>query len=115
MTPIALVIDRPTAARIAVDVKKFGGAWADMFDAWQRMNTFPYLVMLAHTKERIRQRAPLTAMAADDDALRLALKQFCAELSDVKCRWALFVEAGSAAESIAREELLLDTKTEGHA
>jgi hypothetical protein len=113
MIATAMIIDRPMAARIAASVKEIGGAWTEMFEAWQRMPEIPYLVMMAHTKERIRQRAPLTAMAASDDGLRDALKICCEQLDNVKCRWCLFVEAGSVAEQIARQELLLDSVPEG--
>ena len=114
MTPTAMVIDRPTAARIGMDAKQLGGAWTEMFETWLRLSPMAYLVMMAHTKERIRLRAPLTAMAVDDDALRLVLRQFCQELDNTRCRWALFVEAGSTAEQITRQELLLDVKDGGH-
>jgi hypothetical protein len=116
MTPLAMVIDRPTAARmIATDVNDLGGAWVEMFDMWQQLQSMCYLVMMAHTDERIRLRAPLVAMAVDDDALRKSLRTFCGQLSNTRCRWALFVEAGSTAEQITREELLRDSAPEGHA
>jgi hypothetical protein len=115
MTPIAMVIDRPMAARIAKDVKEFGGAWEEMFEVWQRLSPMQYLVMMAHTNERIRKGAPLVAMAVDDDALRTALRTFCEQLNNTRCRWALFVEAGSAAEQITRAEILLDGIPEGNA
>jgi hypothetical protein len=114
-TPTAMVIDRPTGALIAADVKKFGGAWVEMFEMWWQLSPMRYLVMLAHTEERFRKRAPLTAMAVDDDALHLVLKQFCGELAGMDCRWALFVEKGSTAERIVRAELLLDAKVAGTA
>jgi hypothetical protein len=113
MIATAMIIDRPTAARIGSDAKEFGGAWTEMFEAWQR-TSLPYLVMMAHTEERIRLRAPLTALVTSDDGLRIALRQFCQQLGDVKCRWALFVESGSVAEQIARQELLIDSVGEGH-
>jgi hypothetical protein len=113
MTPIVMVIDRPSAARIAADVKALGGAWTEMFEAWQR-TSLPYLAMMAHTKERLRLRAPLTAMVADDDGLRLALRHFCSHVINMKVQWALFIELGSPAEQIARQELLLDSVVEGH-
>jgi hypothetical protein len=115
VTAIAMVIDRPTSAGIAADIKEFGGAWVEMFDMWRKLSPMQYLVMLAHTDERIRKRAPLTAMAASDDTLRLILKQFCDELAGMQCHWALFIEKGSTAESIARAELLLDAKAVGTA
>jgi hypothetical protein len=115
MTPIAIVIDRPMAARIAKDVKEFGGAWEEMFNAWHQMKVPKYLVMMAHTSERIRKRAPLVAMVMDDDALRQTLRTFCQQLDNTKCRWALFVEAGSMAEQITRQEILIDSVTEGNA
>jgi hypothetical protein len=115
MIATAMVIDRPMAARIAADVKEFGGAWTEMFEAWRRLPSMAYLVMMAHTKERIRLGAPLTAMAVDDDALRIALRHFCQQLDNVKCRWVLFIESGSDAEQIARQELLRDGIAEGRA
>lgn len=114
MTPIAMVIDRPMGARIAKDVHEFGGAWETVFNAWQRL-PMQYLVMMAHTDERIRKRAPLVAMAVDDDALRQALQQFCGMLSNTQCQWALFVEKGSAADQITQQELLLDSVPKGSA
>jgi hypothetical protein len=115
MMPIAMVIDRPMGARIAKDVHEFGGAWVEVFEMWQRVTPMQYLIMMAHTDERIRKRAPLTAMAVDDDALRQALRTFCTELTGKQCRWALFVEKGSMAEQITRQEILLDATTEGNA
>jgi hypothetical protein len=114
MTPVAMVIDRPMGARIAKDVKEFGGAWEEMFEMWQRL-PMAYLVMMAHTDERIRLRAPLVAMAADDAALRKTLRTFTGQLDGVTCRWALFVEAGSTAEQITREEILIDSVPDGNA
>jgi hypothetical protein len=73
MIATAMIIDRPTAARIAADVYEFGGAWTEMFETWQR-TSLPYLIMMAHTKERIRLGAPLVAMVVDDDALRAVLR-----------------------------------------
>jgi hypothetical protein len=115
MTPIAMVIDRPMAARIAKDVHEFGGAWEEMFETWRRLSPMQYLVMLAHTKERIRKRAPLTMMAVDDDALRQVLRHCCDQLSGKQCRWALFVEHGSTAEQITRQEILTDSIAQGNA
>ncbi len=115
MTPIAMVIDRRMGARIARDVKEFGGAWEEMFETWQLLSPMQYLVMLADTDERIRKRAPLTAMAINDDALREVLHQCYQHLTGKTCRWALFLESGSAAEQIARAELLLDVTTQGNA
>jgi hypothetical protein len=115
MTPVAMVIDRPMAARIAEDVKQFGGAWEEMFEAWQRLPPMQYLVMMAHTNERIRKRAPLVAMAVDDEALRMALRTFCHQLDNTKCQWALFVEHGSTAEQITRQEILADSIAQGNA
>jgi hypothetical protein len=116
MKSVAMVIDRPMGARIAKDVHEFGGAWETVFNAWLRLPSMQYLVMMAHTEERIRKRAPLTAMIADDDdALRMALRTFCDELVGKSCQWALFVERGSMAEQITRQELLLDATTQGNA
>jgi hypothetical protein len=112
----AMVIDRTTAPIVAADVRTIGGAWAALFDAWYAAgDRVPYLVMMAHTKERLRKRAPLTAMAVTDDTLRMAMKRFCAELDGVRCEWGLCLVAGSAAEAIVREELMLDATTEGTA
>jgi len=111
MMAVGVIIDRPTAVQIATEVKDFGGAWTEMFEVWQR-TSLPYLVMLAHTSERIRLQTPLTFMCADDDALRVALRQACG-LVDMKCRWALFVAKDSAAEQIVRRELLADSIVEG--
>jgi hypothetical protein len=114
LTPVAMVIDRPTAARVAADMKELGGAWLEMFDTWRRSD-MPFLVMLAHTEQRIRLRAPLTAMAVDEAALRKSLKVFCQQLIGMRCRWALCLEPGSPAEQLVRNELLLDFATEGNA
>jgi hypothetical protein len=115
MTPIAMVIDRSMGARIAKDVHEFGGAWEEMFNAWHQMTVPKYLVMMAHTKERMRMRAPLVAMVMDDDGLRETLRLFCQQLDNTKCRWALFVEQGSTAEQITRQEILADSITQGNA
>jgi hypothetical protein len=112
---MAMVIDRPMGARIAKDVHEFGGAWTTVFNAWQRLPSMQYLVMMAHTDERIRKRAPLVAMVEDDEALRDALRVFCQQLDNTKCRWALFVEHGSVAEQITRQEILADSITQGSA
>jgi hypothetical protein len=111
-TSLALVIDRPTAVRIGTRMQEFGAAWVVMFELWLRTD-MRYLVMMANTKERVR--APLVAMAMDDDALRMALQEFCQQLSDTTCQWCLFVETGSAADRITRDEILLDSVTEGTA
>jgi hypothetical protein len=110
-----MVIDRPMGARIAKDVHEFGGAWEEMFNAWHQMTVPKYLVMMAHTKERIRKRAPLVAMVMDDEGLRETLRLFCQQLDNTQCRWALFVEHGSTAEQITRAEILRDATTEGSA
>jgi hypothetical protein len=115
MIGMAMVIDRPMGARIAKDVHEFGGAWETVFNAWLQLPSMRYLVMMAHTNKRIRNRTPLTAMAADDDSLREALQLFCDELAGKSCQWCLFVEKGSTAEQITRRELLLDATTEGSA
>jgi hypothetical protein len=113
---LALVIDRAIAARITdEEFNSLGGAWTEMVNTWRQSGKFAYLVLLAHTAERMAKSAPLTAMAVDDNGLRIALRKFCEELSDMKCRWILWVEPGSVAETIAHEELLLDTKVEGRA
>jgi hypothetical protein len=62
-----------------------------------------------------RNGYPMTMMAVDDDALRQILRQCCQQLSGKKCRWALFVEKGSAAEQITRAEILRDAKPQGFA
>jgi hypothetical protein len=115
MIGMAMVIDRSMAARIAKDVHQFGGAWETVFNAWQRLPEMQYLIMMAHTDERIRKRAPLTAMVVDDDALRDALRVMCQQLDNTQCRWALFVEHGSTAEQITRQEILVDSITQGSA
>jgi hypothetical protein len=115
MTPVAMVIDRPMGARIAKDIHEFGGAWVTVFNAWQRLPSMQYLVMMAHTNERIRNRTPLTVMTVDDDSLREALQAFCIELAGKSCRWCLFVEKGSMAEQITRAEILRDATPAGSA
>jgi hypothetical protein len=115
MIGMAMVIDRAMAARIAKDVHEFGGAWTTVFNAWLQLPSMQYLVMMAHTTERMRKRAPLVAMAVDDDALREALRTFCQQLDNTSCRWALFVEHGSMAEQITRQEILADSITQGSA
>jgi hypothetical protein len=55
------------------------------------------------------------AMVEDDEALRDALRVFCQQLDNTKCRWALFVEHGSVAEQITRQEILADSITQGSA
>jgi hypothetical protein len=57
----------------------------------------------------------LTAMAADDVALRKTLRTFCQLLSDTKCQWVLMVEKGSAADHITQQEILLDSVPGGTA
>src|SRR5579862_98738 len=112
LTPLGMVIDRATAPQMAPTIAQLGGAWVDMFAAWRR-SQYPYLALLAHTPERHRRRAPLTCMAADEEALRVGLTRMCNELSDVACRWALCIESGSLAEQIVRETLLRDAVPEG--
>lgn len=114
VTPIAFVIDRAVAARVADAIEELGGAWAEAFHLWQRSH-MQFLVMLAHTKRRLRLRAPLTYMAANERALAPILQTACANLDEVECRWVLCLEDGSAVDTLVRQQLLLDTKTEGRA
>lgn len=112
LTPIAFVIDRRTAPRVARDVMELRGAWREMFRAWQRSDA-EFLILLAHTPERLRRRAPLTAMTSGADGLRAALRLMFEQLAEVKCRWFLFVERGTDADDIVRAELLLDATPGG--
>jgi hypothetical protein len=111
-SPIALVVDRVTAEKVSISIGALGGAWVEMFDTWRRSG-FAYLVLMAHTPERLRKRAPLTLMVDTDEKLRDALKLCCSQLNDVKCQWLLCVEAGSSAEAITREEILKDAVAGG--
>jgi hypothetical protein len=113
-TPIAIVVDRSFEGRVSESIKQLGGSWIEMFDTW-RHSGFKYVVMLAHTRERIRKRAPLTMLADSDDNLHTAIRNCCAQLSDVKCRWLLCVESGSSADAIVRAEVFADSIVEGRA
>lgn len=112
-TAVAVVIDKPTAARIAKDMTAMGGAWSQMFDVWFR-SEYRYLVLLADSPERIRLKAPLTYLAADDDGLRDALDACCQRLPGVRCAWSLFIEKDSAAAVLTRTHLLLDFEPQGN-
>lgn len=114
LTPVGMVIDQPTAASVIKAIADLGGAWVEMFDTWRRFE-IRYLVLLAHTQERLLRRAPLTYMVNSDDVLRITLKSCCAQLDDVDCHWALCVEAGSPADVIVKEEILNDSITKGRA
>jgi hypothetical protein len=114
LPPTAFVIDRATAPKLITEFKELGGAWYEMLTTWQRLPMFPYLVLLAHTQERLRKGAPLTFMAIDDNALRKTLGTCCAQLDDIRCRWVICVEPNSTARSITTEMLLADSIVEGH-
>jgi hypothetical protein len=114
LTPLAIVVDRPTADAARSSISALGGAWQTMFEVWERSD-YRYLVLFAHTEERLRCRAPLTCLADSDDSLREGLKTFCSELDDVTCRWVLCLEPKSAADGVARGEVLGDCIVEGHA
>jgi len=43
------------------------------------------------------------------------MRLVCRNLDAVQCRWALFVEKGSEADQIVRQELLADSIVEGRA
>ena len=111
---VGIVIDKSTASRIVAEMTAMGGVWGEVFDIWHRSH-YVYLTLLAHTKRRLRLGAPLVFMSADDAALRSALMQACDQLDDLRCRWTLFIEKGSAAEQIVRQELLIDSTVEGNA
>lgn len=112
--PTAVVIDRATAARMLPEgLDGMGGAWAKSFRLWQRLDSMQYVAMLAHTKKRMRDRAPLTWMARDDDALRAAMRDACANLSDTSCRWAILMEEGTAGIALVRGCLLAESSMEG--
>jgi hypothetical protein len=112
--PTAVVIDRVAAARMPAGLDDMGGAWAEMFRVWQRTD-MEYVVMLAHTKERLRLRAPLTALARDVDGLRTAMVAMCAHLNNVKCQWVILMEEGTDGIALVRELLLMETRLEGRA
>jgi hypothetical protein len=114
LRPVAIVIDRATAASVADSIESMGGAWWDMFQLWQRADV-PYLVMLAHTNKRIRHRAPLTWIVIDEHALRATMQTACERLTNVQCQWLLCVQPGSDGDAIVREMLLLDAAVEGRA
>lgn len=110
----AIVIDRPSAERVAANIRGLGGAWTQIFDQWAATSS-PYLVMMAHTHRRMRERAPLSVMVLEGNALREALRMMCRHLFQQKMEWLLCVEKGSEAERVARDELLADSIVEGHA
>lgn len=112
-TPLIVVVDRSNAGLKADEIAVLGGAWETMFGLW-RKNHYPYLIMLAHTVERFRRRAPLVMMAQDEEALRLSVKKACSELSG-RARWNLFIEKDGVADLIIQRELLADWLTEGTA
>lgn len=112
VTPVAMVIDRATAGDVAADIRALGGAWAEMFDGWCRAEG-EYLVLLAHTQERMAKRAPLTLMCLDREHLRKALRMAFAQAAGLTVKWFLFVEKD--VEALVREELALDGATGGNA
>ena len=81
-----MVLDRATASSVAADIEALGGAWREMFRVWRQSDS-DYLLFLAHTTERLAQRAPLTAMTSGADGLRAALRAMFKQLADVECRW----------------------------
>jgi hypothetical protein len=118
MTPIAIVIERDFAERKPKSVRKcmadLGGSWPAMFELWQQTE-MPYLILLAHTTERLRQGAPLTLVIKNTDVLRSSLQHCCADMQGQRCQWLLLLEKDSAAKNIAQSELLLDFAPEGSA
>jgi hypothetical protein len=117
--PQAIVIDRPTLARVANYLgelfSELGGAWLEMFTLWRSLDSSPYLILLANTSKRMRLRAPLAYFVIDDKVLNDTLRMSCERLGAVKCQWALFIEKGSSAEQIVRCQLLIDSVVEGSA
>jgi hypothetical protein len=117
LTPIAIVIDRPFAKRKPKSLRKcmsdLGGAWPQMFELWQQTD-MPYLILLAHTTERLRQGAPLTMAIRNEDALRTSLQHCCADMVGMRCRWLLLLEKDSVGREITQSELLLDFAPEGN-
>jgi hypothetical protein len=113
-TPLALVVDRPTAGKLKPAIADLGGDWVTMFDTWQHSG-FAYLLLLAHTPVRLKRRAPLTMLADNTTRLREVIQTACSQLDDVDCRWLICVEPGSEADQIVREEVLRDSTAEGHA
>lgn len=118
ITPIAIVIERPFAKRKPQSLRKcmsdLGGAWPQMFELWQQTD-MPYLILLAHTTERLRQGAPLTMAIKNEDALRMSLRHCCADMQGMRCRWLLLLEKDSVGRDITTSELLLDFAPEGNA
>lgn len=114
LVPLALVIDRPTAEQVNKSIAELGGAWVEMFDTWRR-SEYRYLVLMAHTPERLRRRAPLTLMVDTDEALRSAIQTCCLQLDGKQCRWLLCLEPKSVADDIAKAEILHDSVVEGSA
>jgi hypothetical protein len=114
--PVAMVFDRTNAEKPSVrdTMHEAGGGWAEVFEIWWGSG-LAYLVLLAHTEERVRKCAPLAFMAKDDDGLRGAIVACCAHLSNVRCYWMYCTVPRSAGDVIAREEGLRDTVIQGHA
>jgi len=112
----AIVVDRPSASTLAPNIKILGGWWERTFDKWSTLgDVSPYLILLAHTQERIRLAAPLAFMVTVPDGLRDSLQLACSHINGQKVDWLLCLEKGSDAERTAREVLFSDTKTEGQA
>jgi hypothetical protein len=115
VTPIAMVIDRASADdKLRRDMMELGGAWPEMYLLWLKTE-MPYLIFLAHTRERLLHRAPLTLMPANDDALRQTLQHCFADMQGKRVKWLLLMEKDSVGREITASELLLDFAAGGNA
>jgi hypothetical protein len=88
---VALVIDKaaPDAAAIAEGFANFGAGWRQGIETWRGLVMFPYLVLIAPNRRRIKLRAPYSIHARDPMALVSAVRAACDMLDDVTCAWIL--------------------------
>jgi hypothetical protein len=112
LPPIGIVVDRRAIDDFRPAINKLGGAFVEMFEAWERL-TAEYLILLAHTQKRLRFRTPLTFICVNDQALREAMRIACSRIDGLRMTWMIHLTKGSSAESIVRKELLSDAKCGG--
>lgn len=116
---VAVVLDAAAqnVAHVAADVENFGGGWRSGIQTWRQIG-FPYLVLIAPNRRRIR--APFALAARDLAALAEAIRTACGMLEDAKCAWIRAL--GPEALALVDDEITADSRarlanvpTGGHA
>jgi hypothetical protein len=110
--PTGIIVDRANAEKVDSAMREMGGAWASTFGIWRRLDA-QFLIMLAQSRERLIQRAPLIFIVQSPEQLADAMQAACLQLDDVPCRWVLFMEENTPGIQTVRELLLKDAAVGG--